>query len=184
VSLSLSGFQVPTLTGKVSSTFGPRTHPVTGEKNSMHNGIDITAPEGTPVMASKEGKIEAVNQNSETGGKIVYIRHDDGSQTRYMHLSKILIDKVGMKIFARTVIGLVGHTGRSTGDHLHFEVRDSFGAAIDPGPLFGLKQYAAPTTVGEVMENIPLGKENFLPVIFLLIGATFLLGGSLSWASH
>lgn len=155
--LNSLGFQVPA-SGRISSPFGPRKHPVTGELDVFHNGIDIAAPEGTPVMAAKEGVIESVNENSPTAGKVIYVRHNDGTQSRYMHLSKILISKVGLRVYGRTVIGLVGHTGKVTGDHLHFEVRSKDGVPLDPGALWGMTTvtHLYPSEKDEDIFNVPL----------------------------
>lgn len=164
----MNPFQVPLVRGTVSSVFGPRTHPETKEPGTFHNGVDFQAPVGEPVLAAREGVIEAVNHDSPTGGKVVYIRHPDGTQTRYMHLSAILVDKVGLKVFARQAIGLVGNTGRSTGPHLHFEVRDKDGKAVDPGPLIGVYEI----TAGQVVKNTSLAAAA-LVLVAVFIGGFF-----------
>lgn len=171
----MTPFHVPVVRGVVSSPYGTRTHPVTNEAGTFHNGIDFAAPEGEPVLAAKEGVIEAVNENSETAGKIVVIRHADGTRTRYLHMSRILINKVGLKVFARQAIGQVGSTGRSTGNHLHFEVLDKNGKPMDPGPLLGL------TVVEKGLEVRNLSYTAFPLVVLALVAVSFLFRRT-SWA--
>ena len=105
--------------GKVTSDFGFRTHPITGEQ-SCHTGLDIAAAMGTPVAAAYSG---TVLETGETSGRGKYIRlqHGDTMQTLYCHLSQIDVSK-GDTIRAGVPIGLVGSTGMSTGPHLHFEL--------------------------------------------------------------
>jgi murein DD-endopeptidase MepM/ murein hydrolase activator NlpD len=99
---------------------------------ATHNGLDIAAREGTPVVAAMAGTVERAG-NAGTYGNLVVLRHPDGSETRYAHLSAINVKK-GDQVGAGTPIGAVGTTGRSTGPHLHFELRRD-GRPIDPWPL-------------------------------------------------
>lgn len=115
--------------GRVTSLFGPRINPVTKEFQSLHNGIDIAAPEGTPVKATADG-IAYPTFNDPTSGNYVYIKHN-GNSSSYAHLSGINIQK-GQSVLQGDVIGWVGTTGRSTGPHLHFRVNNAQGVAIDP----------------------------------------------------
>ncbi len=110
---------MPTL-GMLSSGFGLRTHPVTGEFGKMHQGIDITAPRWTPIRASANGRVDMVS-DSETLGKYVSIDHGNGFVTRYGHMVKTFA-KEGQMVTRFDVIGYVGNTGRTTGNHLHYEV--------------------------------------------------------------
>jgi len=118
---SAAGFLWPA-NGDVSSPFGPRW-------GRMHQGLDIAAPVGRPVRASKAGV--AVTVEAQSGyGNLVIIDHGTGETTRYAHLSRSLVVP-GQPVAAGQAIAEVGNTGRSTGPHLHFEVRIA-GTAVDP----------------------------------------------------
>ena len=118
---------VPTVS-TVSSPFGYRTHPVTGERK-MHTGIDIPAATGTDIVASKSGTVEFSGvQNGY--GNIVIIDHGDGTKTRYAHNSKNLVKK-GDVVTQGQHIAEMGSTGVSTASHLHFEIREG-DEAVDP----------------------------------------------------
>jgi len=106
--------------GHLSSAFGFRTHPVTGEHERMHQGVDISGPRWTAIRASANGKIERV-ADSETMGKHVIIDHGNGIVTRYGHMVKPFA-KEGQIVKRYDVIGYMGSTGRTTGNHLHYEV--------------------------------------------------------------
>ena len=106
-------------TGRLTSGYGYRTHPISGVK-TFHNGIDIAAPTGTGVYAYASGTVISVSQNN-TLGKYIAIDHGNGLVTRYLHLSKFNVNK-GDKVGTGDRIGSVGNTGYSTGSHLHFEV--------------------------------------------------------------
>jgi len=109
---------IPTA-GIIVSNFGYRNDPFTGEYK-MHEGIDISAPTGTPVYASADG-IVIFTGYKEGYGLEVEISHQNGIITRYAHLSRILVSP-GQKIKRGEIIGKVGSTGKSTGSHLHYEV--------------------------------------------------------------
>lgn len=104
---------------RVSSNFGWRTHPISGKK-SFHDGVDIAASHGTGVYAYSAGTVSFAGWNGGYG-KVVYIDHGNGLQTRYAHMSAISV-RVGQSVSAGKKIGAVGSTGNSTGAHLHFEV--------------------------------------------------------------
>ncbi|MBE0488684.1 MAG: peptidoglycan DD-metalloendopeptidase family protein [Halomonas sp.] len=105
---------------RLSSGFNPRrTHPVTG-RVSPHRGTDFAMPIGTPVVAPADGRVEKV-ANHPTAGRYVVIRHDNGYQTRYLHLSRPLVSR-GDRVTMGERIALSGNTGRSTGPHLHYEI--------------------------------------------------------------
>ena len=106
--------------GRVSSEFGMRDHPITGERK-MHTGIDLAVDHGTPVIASADGQIEFAARRGGYGN-LVIIDHLNGYKTRYGHLSKILVTE-GDHVKRGDTIALVGSTGDSTGPHLHYEVR-------------------------------------------------------------
>ena len=106
---------------RITSQFNPhRRHPVTG-KVRPHNGTDFGVPVGTPVYAPADGVVERCTYQSAAGYYIV-IKHQGAYSTVYMHLSKILV-KPGQTVKANQRIALSGNTGRSTGPHLHYELR-------------------------------------------------------------
>lgn len=111
-----------------SSSFGWRLDPFTGH-NAFHEGLDFTAETGRPIYASADGIVTTAEQQPDYG-RIIKIDHGAGIETRYAHTSKILV-KVGDRVLRGQKIALVGSTGRSTGSHLHFEVRLN-GEPLDP----------------------------------------------------
>lgn len=119
----------------VSSHFGNRRAPKKGA-STFHKGIDLAAPTGTPIHAANEGVI--THKAYQKGyGNVVYIKHRDGTETRYAHMSNFANIQPGMTVQAGQEIGYVGSTGESTGPHLHFEVRNAAGEAIDPTLVYG-----------------------------------------------
>ncbi len=112
----------------ITSRFGVRIDPFLGTP-AMHTGIDFRAPIGYPARATADGTVTIAGYNGGYGN-MVEVDHGDGITTRYGHLSKIDV-KVGQVVSKGTVLGRTGSTGRSTGPHLHYEVRVD-GAAIDP----------------------------------------------------
>ena len=107
----------------ISSNFGPRTHPVTGQKGKQHNGIDFAAPSGTAIYAAESGTV-IVAQKMSGYGNTVIIDHGNGLWTLYAHIRKGGIKvKAGEVVKKGQKIAEVGSTGVSTGPHLHFEVR-------------------------------------------------------------
>ena len=125
------GFVPPLESYRVSSKFGYRYHPTTG-KYSLHAGIDLAAPSGTPVMAAGDGTVKFAGEKG-TYGNVIFITHAGGIETRYAHLSRIATS-TGKEVKAGEIIGYVGSTGRSTGPHLHFEYRVG-GSPVDPTPI-------------------------------------------------
>ena len=116
----------------VSSPFGSRTHPITGEPDH-HNGVDLAAERGTRIFAAADGTVIASGYD-ETAGNYVRIDHGDGWVTLYAHCDRLLAEE-GMVLRAGDVIATVGTTGCSTGYHLHFAVRKD-GVWLDPAVLF------------------------------------------------
>ena len=113
----------------VTSGFGMRIHPVTGERK-FHSGIDLAAPKGTPIVAADGGKV--VYAGVAGGyGNLVEVEHEDGSKTWYGHLNSIGV-KEGDPIAQGDQLGTMGTTGVSTGDHLDFGVISPDGTIIDP----------------------------------------------------
>ena len=107
-------------TGEITSPFGERTDPVTSE-TATHFGIDIDAASNTEIRASAGGKVLKAEANSYYGN-FVMIAHNEEFSTLYGHLNEILV-KPGDEISASDIIGLSGDSGRTTGPHLHFEIR-------------------------------------------------------------
>jgi uncharacterized protein YgiM (DUF1202 family) len=122
-------FAVPT-TGKVSSKFGYRVHPVTKKSQSFHSGIDIFAPKGTKVNATADGVVKTASYNNNGYGNLIILEHEKELSSYYAHLEKILVTP-GQRVRKGDLIGTVNSTGMSTGNHLHFEVRRG-GKAMDP----------------------------------------------------
>lgn len=121
-------FIKPISGGRISSGYGGRKAPAKGASTN-HKGIDWATPIGTAVMASSGGTVTRAGWGSGYG-YVVYIQHADGRETRYGHLSKVLV-KPGQKVSQGQKIALSGNTGRSTGPHLHFELRIN-GAPVNP----------------------------------------------------
>lgn len=117
----------------VTSNFGWRTHPIF-KIQRLHNGIDIGAPTGTPIIAAYDGEVVVVTYQA-AAGNYVMINHGSNLYTVYMHMSKFNT-KVGQKVKQGDVIGYVGSTGNSTGPHLHFSVRLN-GEYVNSGPYVG-----------------------------------------------
>ena len=110
--------------GTITSQFGHRVDPITGEVSS-HTGTDIACAEGTPILAAADGTVTVANSLDSWGGSYGYyiqIDHGGGPETLYAHCSSICVT-TGQQVQAGQVIGYVGHTGRVTGNHLHLEVR-------------------------------------------------------------
>jgi murein DD-endopeptidase MepM/ murein hydrolase activator NlpD len=107
--------------GKLESGVGGRHNPFSGRGYEYHEGQDIDAAWGTPVQVTASGKVTVAGWQRGYGN-VVYVDHGNGLSTRYGHLSKINV-AVGQTVIRGDTIGLVGSTGRSTGPHLHYEVR-------------------------------------------------------------
>ena len=114
--------------GRVTSGFGVRNHPIL-HRRKMHYGVDIGAPTGTPIRAARAGVVTRA-ENMGTYGNVVFVDHGNGVETRYAHASELLV-KPGARVQQGQILATVGSTGRSTGPHLHFEVRKD-GIAVDP----------------------------------------------------
>ncbi len=130
----VTGISVPSrmpLEGaQLTSSFGMRTHPVLGGRRA-HSGIDLAAPTGTPVYATADGIIGRADWYS-SYGLYISINHGASMETRYAHLSRLAV-AAGDSVKKGDLIGYVGSTGRSTGPHLHYEVRVD-GLAVNPIP--------------------------------------------------
>jgi murein DD-endopeptidase MepM/ murein hydrolase activator NlpD len=133
-------FALP-VAGRATSGYGERIDPI-HHTHSMHNGFDFAARTGTQVGAARGGEVVHAGPAG-TYGNLVTIRHEDGFETRYAHLSEVHVKK-GDRVETGQDVGAVGSTGHSTGPHLHFEIRKE-GKALDPRPhlpLHGLQNRA------------------------------------------
>ena len=119
---------LPLTTARLTSRFGMRFDPVAGG-HRMHSGVDLAAAEGTPVTAPEDGIVSFSNWSGGYG-MLVAVEHASGFQTRFAHLSRLSV-RPGQQVRKGQLLGLVGSTGRSTGPHLHYEVRHR-GRAVDP----------------------------------------------------
>ena len=122
--------RMPLEGASLTSGFGMRTHPVLGGRR-QHAGIDLAAPTGTPVYATADGVIGRADWYS-SYGLYISINHGASMETRYAHLSRLAV-AAGDNVKKGDLIGYVGSTGRSTGPHLHYEVRVD-GLAVNPIP--------------------------------------------------
>lgn len=128
--INLRGYCMPTPSRVVTSNFGPRW-------GRTHKGIDVKVYIGDTIRAAFAGKVRIVKYDANGYGYFIVIRHNNGLETIYGHLSKQLV-KPNQTVRAGEVIGLGGNTGRSTGSHLHFETR-LCGIAINPALLFDFR---------------------------------------------
>lgn len=122
--------RMPVENTKLTSSYGMRTHPVIGGRRA-HKGVDLASPTGTPVYATADGYVEMAQRFS-SYGKFIKLDHGANLETRYAHLSRIVVS-AGSRVEKGDLIGYVGSTGRSTGPHLHYEVRID-GKAVNPIP--------------------------------------------------
>jgi murein DD-endopeptidase MepM/ murein hydrolase activator NlpD len=120
-------FRMPA-NGRISSTFGSRFHPI-DKRVKFHGGLDIAVPTGSKVVASADGVVKFAGWKGGYGN-VVIIEHPDGSETLYGHNSKLLVTE-GQKVSGGDQISLSGSTGKSTGPHLHFEMRQN-GQLVNP----------------------------------------------------
>jgi len=120
-----------------TSNYGIRSDPFRGTA-AMHAGVDIPGPMGTPVYATADGVVDRA-ERAGGYGNLVELDHGKGIQTRYGHLSKILVES-GTRVHRGQLIALLGSTGRSTGPHLHYEVRID-GHAVNPVPFLQTADY-------------------------------------------
>jgi murein DD-endopeptidase MepM/ murein hydrolase activator NlpD len=117
---------------RIASGFGMRIHPIYGIAK-MHNGLDFTAPQGTPIYATGDGQVTTASMGTGTGNHVI-INHGYGYETEYMHMVRIKA-RVGQRVKRGEIIGWVGNTGASTGPHCHYEVHVN-GNPVDPVYFF------------------------------------------------
>ena len=134
---------------RLSSGFGTRIDPIDGS-HRVHTGLDMPGRAGTPILAAAVGTISFAGRAGGYG-QMVEIDHGNGLKTRYAHLSQILV-RPGDTVSLQQTIALMGSTGRSTGNHLHFEVRVN-GRATDPRGWFGSS--AAPPAAATSAPVVP-----------------------------
>ena len=135
VSVSIPSL-IPVRNARMSSGFGMRNHPVL-RRRRHHAGIDLAAPTGTPIYASASGTVGRADWFS-SYGLFISIDHGADLETRYAHLSRLAV-QAGDRVEKGELIGYVGSTGRSTGPHLHYEVRVD-GVAVNPIPYMVEKE--------------------------------------------
>ena len=122
---------------RLSSGYGMRTHPVLGGRRG-HKGIDLAGPTGTPIYATADGVVSRADWFS-SYGLYVSLEHGGSLQTRYGHMSRLNV-AAGQRVRKGEIIGYVGSTGRSTGPHLHYEVRVN-GEAVNPIPYMQADEF-------------------------------------------
>ncbi len=128
----------PVKTAAFTSGYGVRSDPFKG-RAAMHAGIDLAGPVGTPIYATADGTVSDAGYNSGGYGNLVKIDHGRGIETRYGHLSAFLV-RPGQRVTRGQMIGRMGSTGRSTGSHLHYEVRID-ARAVNPIPFMKSSDY-------------------------------------------
>lgn len=139
--------RMPVSGAALTSGFGMRWHPVIGGRH-QHKGVDLAEPVGSPVYATADGMVSRADWFS-SYGLFISLEHGGNIQTRYGHLSRLNV-AAGQAVHKGDLIGYVGTTGRSTGPHLHYEVRIA-GVAVNPIPyLQGGVQTAAAARVGAI----------------------------------
>ena len=126
-------WMVPCKYSRVTSPFGYRYHPTTGEY-SMHKGVDLAAPKGTPIYATRSGYVNVATYHA-TAGNYITINHRDGYTSVYMHMTHYVVSP-GEEVKAGQLVGYVGSTGRSTGPHLHFGIHKN-GTYVNPMDYIG-----------------------------------------------
>ncbi len=136
---------VPPFIGNVTSGFGPR-------RKIFHYGIDLDLETGDAVGAAFDGKVR-IAKKSKSYGNVIVIRHSNGIETYYAHLSKINVE-VGQEVYAGENIGLGGNTGRSRGSHLHFELR-YLGQPINPTDVISFSEHKL------ISDTLALSKKTF-----------------------
>jgi murein DD-endopeptidase MepM/ murein hydrolase activator NlpD len=142
-----------------SSNFGIRSDPFRGTA-AMHAGVDIPGPIGTPIYATADGIISHAGRQGGYGN-LVEINHGKGIATRYGHLSQILVAD-NARVTRGQMIGMMGSTGRSTGSHLHYEVRMD-GHAVNPIPFLTTADYMV-AAQDEAVRAIPVSTEGPAPL--------------------
>ncbi|URD60611.1 M23 family metallopeptidase [Sphingomonas sp. KRR8] len=147
----------PVRTAAFTSSYGVRSDPFQG-RAAMHAGIDLAGPIGTPIYATADGTVETAGWNNGGYGNLIKIDHGRGIETRYGHLSQVLVHD-GQRVKRGDLIARMGSTGRSTGSHLHYEVRID-GRAVNPIPFMKSTDYIMALRSsggGSSMDQVALG---------------------------
>jgi murein DD-endopeptidase MepM/ murein hydrolase activator NlpD len=150
----------PVKTAAFTSGYGLRSDPFRGGA-AMHAGIDLAGPVGTPIYATADGLVHRAGWNSGGYGNLIEVDHGRGIQTRYGHLAQVLVSP-GQQVKRGQLIARMGSTGRSTGSHLHYEVRID-GRPVNPIPFMKSTDYllAMQRNAGKhAMDQIALGGPN------------------------
>lgn len=155
----LGNYARPVDSNRISSAFGMRYDATLGYKR-LHAGIDIAGSYGSQIYAIQSGRVDYAGRAG-SYGLLVRLRHLEGLETRYAHLSRIAVTD-GMYVMPGQVIGYMGSTGRSTGNHLHFEVRQD-GGPIDPGQFLasGGRQRLFARYKPRIISEVPAHKSEF-----------------------
>ena len=145
----------PVKSATLTSAYGTRTDPFKGSR-ARHGGIDLAGPVGTPIYVTADGVVLRAGWNNGGYGNLVEVDHGNGIITRYAHMSKITV-KAGERVKRGQKVGQMGSTGRSTGSHLHYEVRID-GKAVNPIPFMRSADYlVALNDKAEGSEEVGLG---------------------------
>ncbi|MCW3798183.1 M23 family metallopeptidase [Sphingomonas sp. BN140010] len=147
----------PVRTAAFTSSYGVRSDPFQG-RAAMHAGIDLAGPVGTPIYATADGTVSTAGWNSGGYGNLIKIDHGRGIETRFGHLSAIMV-REGQRVHRGDLIAKMGSTGRSTGSHLHYEVRID-GRAVNPIPFMKSTDYILALRghqAGSSMDQVALG---------------------------
>ena len=135
---------------RMTSDYGSRFHPVLGGRR-QHNGVDLAGPVGTPVHATADAVVAKAEWFS-SYGLFVQLEHGGAIETRYGHMSRLNV-YAGQQVHKGDVIGYIGTTGRSTGPHLHYEVRIA-GVAVNPGPYMQAQAFGESLAVNGATSNL------------------------------
>lgn len=133
---------LPVASPRVTSPYGPRIHPITGERGRMHHGIDYGAPTGTAAYASASGRVLLAGWCGAGPGNCVVIEHAGGWRSQYFHLATWDV-RAGAQVQQGQRVGGIGATGSATGPHLHYQVGVN-GQSVDPDRLWGRPVGSAP----------------------------------------
>lgn len=126
-----NGWRIPCDYWVLTSPFGPRVHPITGEVGKMHNGVDLAGPYGIPIYATRAGVVTTASYEAGGAGWYVYINHGDGYGSIYMHMDHYTVSW-GQQVQQGDIIGYLGNSGGSTGPHLHFGIWKSGEGYVNP----------------------------------------------------
>jgi murein DD-endopeptidase MepM/ murein hydrolase activator NlpD len=137
---------------RIASGFGFRNDPFT-KVRKMHNGMDFSAPPGTPIFATGDGEVTDADNSRSGYGKLIIIKHGFGYETYYAHLDDYKV-RVGQKVKRGDIIGTCGNTGRSQGPHLHYEVR------INDEPVNPINFFYADIKAEDYAKISELAKQN------------------------